>query len=293
MNKSLLALLLGVCVVGMGLLMYQEKRESSRPEKPIQADAAASRPADQLSPAPQTPRAVPIPPQVGRPATPAQAGRTVETPPRANAPLAVGNPAVPRPEKESGGGKAGEPKPREEKNSGGEKIPTTEKAPVTEKTPVVEKIPALPEETRPVPAAEPPAEQAARAPAIPVLPDMPAASSGQPAKAAETPLRPGAGRNAKLVVFARDTGATVRLTSGSPVRYQTLTLTGPDRVVVDVEGLSGLKAPGVPKNPMVSNVRLGANGGKTRIVIDLTAKPRNTRFVLSKEKDTLDIRIDQ
>ncbi|MDR1659593.1 MAG: hypothetical protein LBR94_04525, partial [Desulfovibrio sp.] len=125
MNKSLLALLLGVCVVGMGLLMYQEKRENSRPEKPIQADAAAGRRADQLPPAPQEPRAVPVLPQAGRPATPAQAGSAVETPHRANASLAAGNPAVPRPGKESGGARAGETKPREEKNSGGEKIPVT------------------------------------------------------------------------------------------------------------------------------------------------------------------------
>ena len=95
------------------------------------------------------------------------------------------------------------------------------------------------------------------------------------------------------MVFARDKGATVRLTSGKPVRYQTMTLTDPDRVVVDVEGLTGLKAPGVPKNPVVGNVRLGSVGGKTRIVIDLTARPGHTRFILSQEKDTLDIRIDQ
>ncbi|MDR3358123.1 MAG: AMIN domain-containing protein [Desulfovibrio sp.] len=282
MNKSLLALLLGVCFMGMCLLMYQETRESSRPAKPAHADAAADRGAGFLSPGPQDLSAVPVLPQAGQPVMPARAGRSAGMPPRTDFPLTDKIPVAPRPEKESGGVKTGETKPVEEKNSGGEKAP------------VVEKAPALPTEVRPSSGTPSPTEQAApHAPAVQALPDALATSPGQSVRAAKTPPRPDAAKVAKLVVFARDTGATVRLTSGKPMRYQTMNLTGPDRVVVDVEGLAGLKAPGVPKNSMVTNVRLGAIAGKTRIVIDLTAKPGNTRFVLSKEKDMLDIRIDQ
>jgi hypothetical protein len=252
MNKSLLALLLGVCVVGMGLLMYQEKQDISRPEKPIQNDAAVDRRTSPPLPAPQELSAVPVAPQTERPSMPAQAGRFADTLPLSG-----------------------------------------ERTPAAEKAPVAETASALPVETRPASAAEPPTRQAAHVPVVPVLPDASASSSGQSVKAVETPQRSGIGKNAKLVVFARDKGATVRLAGGAPVRYQTMTLTGPDRVVVDVEGLTGLKAPGVPKNPVVSNVRLGAADGKTRIVIDLAGKPGHIRFVLSKEKDTLDIRIDQ
>ncbi|MDR2055057.1 MAG: AMIN domain-containing protein [Desulfovibrio sp.] len=288
MNKSLLALLLGVCVAGMCLLMYQETQESPRPAKPAQADAASDRRAG--LPVPRELSAVPVPPQAGRPATPVQAGRSAGTPPLANTPVAGTRPTVPPQERESGEGKAKETALVVEKNSGGEK------APAAEKTPVAEKAPVVPAEARPAPFAASPAQQAAHAPAVPVPPDAPAASPGQPvsaARAAGAAPRPDVDRNAKLVVFARDKGATVRLTDGKPVRYQTMTLSDPDRVVVDVEGVAGLKAPGVPKNPVVSNVRLGAIGGKTRIVIDLTGKPGHTRFVLSQEKDRLDIRIDQ
>ncbi|MDR2801231.1 MAG: AMIN domain-containing protein [Desulfovibrio sp.] len=304
MNKSLLALLLGVCFVGMCLLMYQETQEGSQPAKPAQTGAAADRGAGPLLPVPQELSAVPVPPQAGQPAKPAQtgaaadrvagpparpaqAGRFAGTSPRADASPADKSPIVPRPEKESNGVKARETQPDEEKNAGGEK------APPAEKIPVAEKAPALSAGERPAPAAASSAEQAAHVPAVPALPAASVTSPGQSVRAAETPPRHDAGNSAKLVVFARDKGATVRLTNGRPVRYQTMTLTGPDRVVVDVEGLTGLKAPGVPKNPMVANVRLGTIEGKTRIVIDLTAKPGHTRFILSGEKDTLDIRIDQ
>lgn len=54
-----------------------------------------------------------------------------------------------------------------------------------------------------------------------------------------------------------------------------------------------IKAPGVPKNPLVSNVRIGKMADKTRVVIDLKAKPQNTRFVLAKDGNTLDVRVDQ
>jgi hypothetical protein len=293
MNKSLLALLLGVCFVGMCLLMYQETQESSQPAKPAQTGAAVGRGAGPLLPVPQELSAVPVPPQAGQPAMPAQAGRSAGTSSRADALLADKSPIVPRPEKESSGVKARETKPGEGKNAAGEKAPAAEKTPVAEKSPPAEKTPALPAEERSAPAAAASAEQAASVPSVPVLPAAPVTSPGQSVRAVETPPRPDVGKNPKLVIFARDRGATVRLTNGRPVRYQTMTLTGPDRVVVDVEGLTGLKAPGVPKNPMVTNVRLGTIEGKTRIVIDLTAKPGHTRFILPKEKDALDIRIDQ
>ncbi|GHU94068.1 hypothetical protein AGMMS49974_02810 [Deltaproteobacteria bacterium] len=96
----------------------------------------------------------------------------------------------------------------------------------------------------------------------------------------------------RLAVFVRDKGATVRLTSHRPpIRYKTMNLTNPERVVVDVEGLDALKAPGVPKNPLVTNVRVGRIEKGTRIVIDLSTKPKHTRFVLSNEGDTLNIRL--
>ena len=57
------------------------------------------------------------------------------------------------------------------------------------------------------------------------------------------------------------------------------------------DGKWQVKAPGVPKNPAVTNVRLGKDGDKTRIVIDLAGKVQ-PKFTLSKDGYTLDIRLD-
>ena len=68
-------------------------------------------------------------------------------------------------------------------------------------------------------------------------------------------------------------------------------LSNPERLVIDLEGKWQIKAPGVPKNAAVTNVRIGKGTDKTRVVIDLAGKA-HPRFVLSKDGRTLDIRID-
>ena len=78
----------------------------------------------------------------------------------------------------------------------------------------------------------------------------------------------------RFVVFARDKGATVRLEGNAPLRYKSMNLTNPDRVVVDLDGQWQIKAPGVPKNPLVSNVRIGKMADKTRVVIDSRQNPK-------------------
>lgn len=96
----------------------------------------------------------------------------------------------------------------------------------------------------------------------------------------------------KFVVFARDKGATVRLIASTPISYKSMELSNPNRMVVDLDGEWKIKAPGVPKNAVVTNVRLGKEGKKTRIVIDLSQKARS-RFILSQDRMSLDIRLDQ
>ena len=76
-----------------------------------------------------------------------------------------------------------------------------------------------------------------------------------------------------------------------PLKFSHFTIKDPDRLVVDLEGKWQIKAPGVPKNSAVTNVRLGKDDDKTRIVIDLKGKLQ-PRFILSKDGRTLDIRID-
>lgn len=94
------------------------------------------------------------------------------------------------------------------------------------------------------------------------------------------------------MVFVRDGGATIRLDASSPIRFKHLELTSPSRVVVDLHGTWKLSEPGVPKGEMVKDVRLGKKGSDTRIVIDLHAKAK-TRYILTKGKKRLDIRLDK
>ncbi len=98
----------------------------------------------------------------------------------------------------------------------------------------------------------------------------------------------------RMVVFARDKGATVRLTTGRTITYRQMLLENPWRVVIDVTGeYKNLRAPGIPDNTMVSNVRLGHYTNRTRIVVDLKSKPAGFRTILSEDRDRLDIRVDK
>lgn len=98
----------------------------------------------------------------------------------------------------------------------------------------------------------------------------------------------------RMVVLVRDKGATVRLNLGQTISYKQMLLENPDRVVIDVTGsYKDLKAPGIPDNPLVTNVRLGHYDNRTRIVVDLSAKPSSCRVILSEDRDRLDIRVDR
>ena len=98
----------------------------------------------------------------------------------------------------------------------------------------------------------------------------------------------------RMVVLVREKGATVRVSLHTTIAYKTMLLTSPDRLVVDITGEHrDLRAPGIPANDMVSNVRLGHYPNRTRIVVDLKEAPRKHRLILSEDRERLDIRIDQ
>ena len=96
----------------------------------------------------------------------------------------------------------------------------------------------------------------------------------------------------RFVVYAREDGATVRIVGNANISYKPMVLTGPDRVVVDLDGDWDIKAPGIPKNDLVTNVRIGKLNGKTRVVIDLNSSAK-TRYTLSKDRRMLDVRVDK
>jgi len=100
-------------------------------------------------------------------------------------------------------------------------------------------------------------------------------------------------RTGKVIVFARDKGATVRLSSAEPIAYKHMVLKEPDRVVVDLQGSWSVSAAGVPRNVLVTNIRFGSFPGRTRVVIDMKDTPRQTRLSQSKDRRQLDVRVDQ
>lgn len=130
-------------------------------------------------------------------------------------------------------------------------------------------------------------------PAEPVRPEPKPAQNpaqareiAQPAKGSQTVNR--------FVIYSRDKGATVRIGGTSKMNYTSMTLANPDRVVVDLPGNWKFPAnPGVPKNDLVSAVRVGQSGDKTRVVIDLKMPARKVLLVPFKSGDGVDVRVDR
>ncbi len=280
MNKIFLSLLLAVCVLGMVLIMLNE-----RLRKPDQTPA----PTTVLEPAPSVDATPVPPPAVSRMETP-----PVPDPVPTPAPSDIRPPAVPPAEnsamREPQVPVGVAPVPQPSTPAGGEQV-----RPVPPSAPAAKSETSRPEATpRPEtvkPAARP--EAASRPAARPEATSRPEPSAaGSAGSGKEKAAAPQQRTITKFVVFAREKGATVRLAGTAPISYKSMELAAPDRMVVDLEGTWQIKAPGVPKNAVVTNVRLGREGKKTRIVIDLSQKARS-RFILSQDRMTLDIRLDQ
>ncbi|WP_165071916.1 AMIN domain-containing protein [Desulfovibrio sp. ZJ200] len=288
MNKVILSLILAVCVLGMALIMLNERL--GRKSEPAPAPVVES----------------------GAPASP-EGNAGLSTLPSEQAHNALSSPAAPSREQD-----------RQEPA-----LPPLPPLPVDpqggQNAPIVERdVPqALPQEsTMPGPQAD--AARRAEPPAVPAAEKTPAETPAAQQKKADLPAQAEKGKAGKsraekpktektannnapavakaaggersisrFVIFARDKGATVRLVGSVPIRYKTMALTNPERLVVDLEGQWQIKAPGVPENVLVRNVRIGKMADKTRVVIDLSEKPARTRFVLSKDRNTLDVRVDQ
>ncbi|WP_165176591.1 AMIN domain-containing protein [Desulfovibrio sp. ZJ369] len=285
MNKVILSLILAVCVLGMALIMLNERL--GRKSEPASAPVVES----------------------GAPASP-EGNAGLPTLPSEQAHNALTSPATPS--REQGRQELALP-PLPVDPQGGQDAPIVERD-----------VPqALPQEnTMPEPQAD--AARRAEPPAVPAAEKTPAETPAAQQKKADMPAQAEKGKTGKsraekpktektannnapaaakaaggersisrFVIFARDKGATVRLVGSVPIRYKTMALTNPERLVVDLEGQWQIKAPGVPKNALVNNVRIGKMTDKTRVVIDLSEKPARTRFVLSKDRNTLDVRVDQ
>ena len=287
MNKIFLSLLVAVCVLGMVLIMLNERlrKPDSTPAPPNLTEPATQ--AD-MTPLPSSPADRPTYPPIAKPEPPSAvqtpAARLEATEQRqeraAQAPRQERTPAQQKPEKAAETAHAPQPSAslKAEKPHATPATPPKQESAVK---PVVK--PEAPKQD-PTPSVKPETAKPL------VKEEAPRQSPAEKEK--EKADIPQQRSISKFVVFARDKGATVRLVATAPITYKSMALADPPRLVVDLEGVWQIKAPGVPKNVMVTNVRLGKESKRTRIVIDLKEKGR-TRYILSKDLKTLDIRLDQ
>lgn len=272
MNKVFLGIILAVCILGMLLVMLNnrlgrkpetrqnlpvaeapldsrtlEEREAARTLETADAERALRGPAPALQSQPE------LTPPAARAPVPGQGATVPDALPAAPAPL----PAQPAP------------------------------------APVAPPIAPVPAETKPAPPALAPPVQEASPTASETAP-VPEARPAAPLSPQKQETGAQSGTVNKFVVYVRDKGATVRIGSSGRMDYSSMTLANPDRVVVDINGNWKFPAnPGIPRNDLVSAVRVGKSGDKTRVVIDLKMKPRRVTLVPMKNGNGVDVRVDQ
>lgn len=270
MNKVFLGLILAVCVLGMALVMLNDRLGRKPDARPAPVAETAQK---------RTPEEI------------AAAARAMELAEAALAPPSgqetkIDEPVTARvPGREIVENQVPNIEPRPE---------LAPARPVRETKVEAAPRPA-PRSDAPVAKPEPPAGKPEPAPAK--LEQQPG-SKPVPAPAMSEPVVPKAaagGKTAtKFVIYARDKGATVRVGGNAKVEYTSMTLENPNRVVVDLTGDWKFPSnPGIPKNELVSAVRVGQNGDKTRLVIDLKIKPRKVVLVPFKNGDGVDVRVDK
>lgn len=288
MNKTIFFLILAVCILGMALILLNqrlgrdpESRPAARAGQSVVAEAPVSEPAPAFREGSAGPDA-----GAGSAAAPAIPSTAPASAPALEDAGQRNTPALPdaqerRPAREAAGAAADalalERQEAEQALHGTPPAPATPSA-----APVAPAASSAGAATGSAQQAEAPRQPA---------PARAAAPAKKPAEREKTAT----GRRAitRFVIFARETGATVRLTGNGPLRYKSMNLDNPDRVVLDLEGDWEVKAPAVPKNPLVSAVRVGDMDGRTRVVIDLKAKPRSARVIPAKNGDGVDVRVDQ
>lgn len=83
---------------------------------------------------------------------------------------------------------------------------------------------------------------------------------------------------------------TLNLRGVAPMRGKSFMLTGPDRVVLDIDGDWKVEAPRVPSNRMVRSLRVGTQDKATRLVFDMRVTPLKVK-VTNPTPDSLELTI--
>lgn len=272
MNKVFLGLILAVCVLGMALVMlndrlgrkYEPRSVTATAEAPpaSPAEMEANARARQIAEAARSLAEGPQKPVAESGATAPEPIIEIHEP----APEQPGQPGLMPPLGAESGVEAQQEQPRIMPQAAISAQPESMPAPEAQPAPEVRPVP----EAKPAPEARP-------------APEM------KPAQAAAD-----GHAITRFVIYARDKGATVRLAGNGKLDYSSMNLSNPDRVVVDLPGVWKFpRHPGVPRNELVSAVRVGQSGDKTRVVIDLKQPARKILLVPHKSGDGVDVRIDK
>lgn len=273
MNKVIFGLILSVCVLGMALIMLNEHMHKEH--APVTAQE-------------NTPRReeAPLPPFATPQTAPATA--TAVTDAGRNTPPDILPEPIPAPGKKTPDIEPPKPAPQDintvakveqDMRHQHQPAPTADTPPAKQEKPKAAATAPEKKETH-----TPQKESAQK--------DNPKKESRQSSAEQEKKQAPSSPKVTKFVVFARDKGATVRIVGSQAMSYSTMQLHNPERLVVDIPGKWDIKAPGIPANAAVSNIRLGKEKDKTRIVIDLKGKMRFS-VTQPKERKGLDVRFDQ
>lgn len=269
MNKVFIGLILAVCVLGMALVMLNDRLGRK-------TDTRQAQQITHTSPLPRSPEEM---------AAAAKAMELAQAKTALEAPQIENHEPAPQPVAEK----------QPVRRSPARELPETKPARVPEPAPKQEAPKIREQKDVEVPRPKPEAVAEVK----PAKPEPPQAEVAKPEPAAKPEPKQDADKAGtktatRFVVYARDKGATVRIGGNAKVDYSSMTLEDPNRVVVDLAGEWKFPAnTGVPKNELVSAVRVGKNGDKTRVVIDLKIKPRRVLLVPFKSGDGVDVRVDK
>ena len=285
MNKGFTIAVLGVVLCAMGLIFFLH---TGGEQPPAQVAGTSSD-----APAGMTGNATKVSP--GGNATTVSgpvAGRAPDPLPRVDPPASMGTPA--RPESSSPGRAAELMKVEPPKVTPAKVEPATVEPAKTEPTKaegpkpgtaVVEPAKVEPSKTEPAKAEGPKPGTAAVAPTkaepAKVEPPKVEAPKTEPAKAGapvrEEDLSPTASHALRAVELRfADRKMLLRVEADGPFPVKTFALSEPDRLVIDLPGKwKDMKAPTVPANKVVKNVRLGAQPTGPRLVLDLHGPLKN------------------
>ena len=276
MNKGITLIILGVILSAMSMVFYAHLGSEPAPQV---ADTTTGTPVSTPGTVPlaeadvpvTTPAGKTLPPVTQKPATPpAQA-----TPPVAPAQTkpAQTQPVLPQKPVEPVLPPAEKPAEKPADKPAGTTPPEPQEPTAVKPSGVPELLPLDTPPSNPTPVETPPAAV--------TKPDTKPAPEVAGAAPVLTPLdslsKDGKHTMKALGLHFSGSKILLRLEATSAFPFKTFSLTGPDRLVVDLPGTwTGLSAPAIPGNKLVTGIRIGNQPAGPRLVLDLSRKAKTT-----------------